>query len=123
MAIDTRNLLERLRDFRTQVPTIGFDRDVKAGQRRYSYVTLGHLMDLIEPVLTENGLIVTQIVHKDGVETRLEGLNGNLGAREGHVPIPSEGLTSQELGSAITYARRYGIITILGLVPEEDDDG
>jgi hypothetical protein len=29
----------------------------------------------------------------------------------------------QALGSAITYARRYSLIAMLGLVAEEDDDG
>lgn len=124
MATDTRNLYERLRDFRNDVPTIGFDRDVKAGQRRYSYVTLGKLVDTIAPVLDQHGLLLTQSVQVDGVRTYLNVVTEpNSASIMSTVPINSVGLNSQELGSAITYARRYGIITILGLVPEEDDDG
>lgn len=32
-------------------------------------------------------------------------------------------LDAQGLGSAITYARRYGLMSILGIVAEDDDDG
>jgi hypothetical protein len=38
------------------------------------------------------------------------------------IPLPATE-DPQKLGSAITYYRRYAIVTLLGLVTEEDDDG
>lgn len=40
---------------------------------------------------------------------------------KGHYPIP-EGLTSQQLGSAITYAKRYQLAAALGISADDDDD-
>lgn len=41
----------------------------------------------------------------------------------GTMPLLIEKRTSQSLGSAITYARRYSLTAVLGIVPDEDDDG
>ena len=38
------------------------------------------------------------------------------------LPLPETG-KSQEIGSAITYARRYTLVSAAGLTSEEDDDG
>lgn len=39
------------------------------------------------------------------------------------VDVPLDKITPQGLGSAITYARRYGLAAMLGMVADEDDDG
>jgi hypothetical protein len=40
----------------------------------------------------------------------------------GEYPLPPNG-TPQQMGSAITYARRYTFCAVTGVVSEEDDDG
>ena len=40
----------------------------------------------------------------------------------GEYPLPTSG-TPQAIGSAITYARRYTLVAVTGLAPEDDDDG
>ena len=43
---------------------------------------------------------------------------------DGGVPLLCENKANpQKMGSAITYARRYGLCAMLGIVGEEDDDG
>ena len=39
------------------------------------------------------------------------------------MPLDRGSLSWQEYGSAITYARRYALVAILGVASEEDDDG
>ena len=56
--------------------------------------------------------LITRILHKNGEFVEDEG-----------VPIRSKDPNDpQKIGSAITYARRYGLQSILGMVGVEDDD-
>lgn len=66
------------------------------------------------PTLDEGGKFVLayQLRHEAG---------GELLA--GAYPLPSVNSTPQELGSAITYARRYCLCSVTGVAPDEDDDG
>lgn len=62
--------------------------------------------------LPMGGSLVTQLTHSSGQWIRAR---YDLGL--------SPDATAQERGSAQTYARRYSIMAVLGLVAEEDDDG
>lgn len=53
--------------------------------------------------------------------TRLIDSEGKA-VREVAFPFPTTG-KAQELGSALTYCRRYGLALLFNLVGEEDDDG
>jgi hypothetical protein len=92
-----------------------------------SYLSLEGLMGSILPVLNDNGLLLTQFT------TSLEDGGGGLRTRITHaetgefvedtMPLIMDKQTAQAQGSAITYARRYSIMALLGLVADEDDDG
>lgn len=41
----------------------------------------------------------------------------------GRVRMPLEKQTPQAAGSALTYGRRYGLSALIGIVPDDDDDG
>lgn len=76
------------------------------------------------PVLTKNGLAVTQYpaVRDDGtfvLRTRLMHESGEF--IEGEYPIAID--KPQAMGSALTYARRYSWSGITGIAADEDDDG
>jgi hypothetical protein len=47
---------------------------------------------------------------------------GDTVVRETVFPFPTAS-KAQELGSALTYCRRYGLLLLFNLVGEEDDDG
>jgi hypothetical protein len=96
------------------------------GSREYHYATLDDVMKTIGPLLKDQGLVWTT---KPGTDT--EG-NPVLSYKLLHVEtkedstgqIPLLGVnTMQDLGSAITYARRYAIQCVLDLIVEDDDDG
>ena len=90
------------------------------------YADLGVVYDAIKAPLASNGFAYyhEMINTEDGtlyVETHL--LHESGGTFKTRLPILNKKDDMQGLGSAITYAKRYGISMIVGLASEEDDDG
>jgi hypothetical protein len=84
-----------------------------------SYATLDNIWKVISEPLARNGLAVTQIPDGDALLCMLVHTSGEF--ISGRYMINTAG-KPQEVGSAITYARRYSLSAILGLVTEDDDD-
>lgn len=106
--------------------SVGKDRKVDQGKFSYTYATLAAIWDVIRGPLAANGLAIVQLptVANDkhvAVETRLLHLSGESISSTCVVPVTQT--TPQGIGSAITYARRYGLSAMLGVVSEDDDDG
>ena len=97
----------------------------KAGKdRSYTYADLGSVLDAVTPALCANGLFVTQGTRWDGgmlfLETKILHSSGQwLGSL---YPLATLG-SSQEMGSQLTYARRYSLTAMAGVFAEDDDDG
>lgn len=94
--------------------------------RSYRYATLARVWEAIRPVLTREGLAVVQTCVPSSPEamqltTTLVHKSGQWIA--GTIAIPLAVRTPQAYGSALTYARRYGLAAILGLAVDVDDDG
>lgn len=89
------------------------------------YATLADIWDACREPLTKNGLAVAQLVSStaDGVcvETRLLHTSGQ--SLTSSLVMPLVQRTPQAIGSAITYGRRYGLAAMVGVCPDEDDDG
>lgn len=91
------------------------------------YADLGAVIDAIKPPLIKHGLFFTQRCHGtsgDGgvfVETVLHHSGGEEMSL-GELFVPANKQDAQGFGSALTYARRYSLMTAFG-VPAEDDDG
>ena len=81
------------------------------------------------PVLAKHGLAVTQsITFVNGSQGPIDALNTTLLHKSGQfiehamiLHLPKNDPQGQ--GSAVTYARRYAYMAILGLVADDDDDG
>jgi pyruvate/2-oxoglutarate dehydrogenase complex dihydrolipoamide acyltransferase (E2) component len=93
----------------------------------FSYATLDGIMECVRVPLATNGLAVIHSLvlagegESDSVETLLVHTSGEfIGTR---VPVTVDKPGNQALGSALTYARRYGVCTLLALAADEDDDG
>jgi hypothetical protein len=90
------------------------------------YATLASVWDAIRKPLTANGLSVSQILEAEpggvAVRTMLLHSSGQWLASRYVMPV-GERLTPQAMGSAITYARRYALSAIVGIAPDDDDDG
>ena len=90
---------------------------------RTKYADLGNVMDACMGALNKNGIAVIQPV-TDGeggrcVSTRFIHESGEM--LECSVPLIVGKNDMQGLGSAITYARRYGLMSLAGIAPEDDD--
>ena len=116
------NIYSALAAARKDFPTITKDREVNAGRYTYKYADLGTILEAVTPALREHGIEIFQSINDDKLVTRIQLLEGESDYLFSTVSLPS-GVDSQQLGSAVTYARRYAIVTALGLVTEDDDDG
>ena len=99
----------------------------KTGKKiNFKYASLPEILKTVRPVLTKNGIsiiqepktenntvkITTILIHKSGEWVEFEPIEMNAASA-----------LAQEIGSAITYGRRYNISSVLGLGSEDDDDG
>jgi len=92
---------------------------------RSKYADLSSVVDAIKPALAEHGLWFRQVTHHaEGgvcVETVIHHESGQSMAC-GPLFVPATKQDAQGFGSALTYCRRYSLMTAFG-VPAEDDDG
>lgn len=107
-------------------PVIKRDKQVTVKSERtgksysFKYAPLDAILDATRKPLADNGLAITQLLDGPDLVTML--LHSSGGSLTGRMPLPNNG-TVQDLGSAITYLRRYSIQALLGIAAEEDDDG
>ena len=119
----TATLVTALKAAQAAFPAIAKDKEVHAGSRKYRYAELSSIIDATKPVLLENGLVLTHGMESNGhsaLTCRISHVSGEW--FESSYPLPS-GMNSQEMGSAITYGRRYTLCAMLGIATEDDDDG
>ena len=87
------------------------------------YASLAAVIDAIRKPLADNGLSYTQTteIRENGfvLVTTLRHATGQWIGSE--YPLPM-GLKPQDLGSALTYARRYSLSAITCIAADEDDD-
>jgi len=93
----------------------------------YKYADLSQCLKIIRPLLTKNGLAVTQIpgFNEDRVslETIIMHESGEWigGTIEIPVTVGKGMIPAQAYGSTISYARRYALVSHLGIATEDDD--
>lgn len=91
---------------------------------RSKYADLGNVMDACLPALNEAGIALIQPTGEDEhgryVETIL--IHGESGeSLSCRVPLIVSKNDMQGYGSAVTYCRRYGLMAMAGIAPEDDD--
>jgi hypothetical protein len=126
---DTGELAKALAAFQAEMPTVSKDRKARVptkagGSYEYTYAGLREVTDAAMPILSAHGLsfsccprrsqqgdydLIGILLHASG--ERLEGC------------LPIQGTRAQEIGSAITYGRRYLLGSMTGIVTDDDDDG
>lgn len=89
------------------------------------YADLGSVIEAVKPALITHDLFFTQHCQPSdkgvSVETVLHHASGES-LSMGTLFVPANKQDAQGFGSALTYARRYSLMTAFG-VPAEDDDG
>ncbi|RSN65450.1 hypothetical protein DMH01_03475 [Amycolatopsis sp. WAC 04182] len=119
-------LTKALTQLQAELPSIGKDQKatVKSdkGSYTYKYADLADISAAVLPLLSKVGLAwTTRPTVEDGkfvLRYQLRHVSGEV--LEGAYPLPSAS-RPQEIGSAITYARRYALCAVTGVAPANDD--
>lgn len=133
------------------IPSIKKNKKVEFGKTKYSYPDLPEILSIVSPVLAKHeilyttqtvvfdqpyihdsvvyfGKLITKLIHvptgefmssEDPLTVRIKSVSIDYSSNKEKV---SENNIMQGYGSAKTFAQRYGLLTILGLAPEMDDD-
>ena len=91
---------------------------------RTKYADLGNVMDACMPALNAAGIAVIQPAGENEGGRYIETIfiHGESGEELGcKVPLIVCKSDMQGYGSAVTYARRYGLMTMAGIATEDDD--
>lgn len=96
----------------------------KTNYFKTKYADMNAVLEAVRKPLSEHGLAITQTTEiRNGafcLVTRLGHSSGQWIA--GEFPLPPPG-KSHEIGSAMTYAKRYSLSAIAGVSADEDEDG
>lgn len=96
------------------------------GQNKaYKYADLSSIWDACKAALSANAIAVIQKPDFDAAGMWLETilLHASGESVTGRYPILPTQNSPQAYGSAITYARRYSLSAMIGIVTDDDDDG
>jgi len=100
-------------------------READTGKYKYKYADIGDVLEAVLPVLSKHGLSLmqpTKIV--DGAIILVTRVAHNSGeVIESEYPVCSLNGNHQAMGSAMTYARRYALTSLLGIAAVDDTDG
>ena len=104
-----------------QMPNPKLDKTNPHYRNKYSSLTA--LRDAYRKALSDNKIaIVSRVKYRDGQPFLITTLHGYGDCFESEHLLPAN-VKIQELGSHMTYGRRYAVQVLLGLSGEEDDDG
>lgn len=111
----------QLLQFQNKLRKVGKD----AKGYNYSYASFDNVVETIAPELNSQGLGYTHIFDGQDIVCTLFNAEGETITSK--LTLPQESLkgmnASQSMGASITYARRYTLTAILGLVTDDDTDG
>lgn len=118
-------LMTAIQAVQQQAGTVQKASQGQVGSRNYKYAGLKEVWTVVAPLLRQNDLVITQspsigdrghvfsttIYHTKSGEWMTE-----------QMPLILQKDDPQGIGSAITYYRRYMILSMFGLIPDDDTD-
>jgi len=115
----SNNIYKKLNEFKKLVSKV--KKDSVNPHFKNKYATIESVLETIEEPLSKSGLGFYQVVKDMNLETIIYDTESD-DKLVSSVPLIISKSDMQQLGSALTYARRYGLVALLGL-EQEDDDG
>ena len=95
-----------------------------AKTNNYTYVELDALLDVVRPIATRHGIAIVQHVEADQLVTELWHVSGD--SKMFRMPLRPSGLRggseAQQMGAAVTYARKYSLMGLFAIHGDKDDD-
>lgn len=107
---------------------IAFHKDVdkidKNARGNYGkFADLANVLSTVTPALLRNDLVITQEFLGNSLITTLRHSSGEMISSSCDLAVAEGRNKTQEWGKAVTYQRRYAIVSLLGLVADMDMDG
>ena len=84
------------------------------------YADLTAVLDAVVPIFALNGLTIVQMLDGPQLVTTLLHTSGQWMTTTADIPPHAN---AQQLGSALTYLRRYTVQSLAAIAAEDDDDG
>ena len=119
-----KELLNAILHAQSEMPVFKRDMIVSFKNVKYKYVTLQTVLTDALPILKKNKILLTNTIVTDGIGTYVVVKLLHVDTCDfisTDVPIVKNGYM-QDLGSCITYAQRYGLLSLLGLAPDVDNE-
>ena len=110
-------IYSKLLEFQKKINSI--KKDGKNPHFKSTYATLTQILSEVKPVLTECNLVLLQVINEQGVKSIVVDTETSEQV-ESYITLPL-GMNAQQLGSAITYFRRYTLASLLALEIDDDD--
>lgn len=128
--VDHDSLQAALAAFQSDMPTVHKGQTARIpgkdgrGGYTYQYADLADVAKVAHPLLAKHGLsFVCVPTHLEGVGFVLQGVLRHASGGQDTGILPITGRSAQDLGSSLTYLRRYLLGCMTGIVTDEDEDG
>jgi hypothetical protein len=125
---DFPNLAAALAAFQAEMPTVTKGKTATVptkagGQYTYTYADLADVTQTAMPLLARHGLsFSSQPRRTEQGDYELVGVLLHTSGDRESGSLPLFGRTAQEIGSSLTYGRRYLLGCMTGIVTDDDDD-
>ncbi len=106
----------------SEMPIVHKGETADTGKFRYSYADLASISAAITPILTKHG--IAYVCHPARCDDGSYELQASIIHTSGERivgALPLFGRTPQEIGSSITYGRRYLLGCLVGVITDNDD--
>lgn len=113
--------LFRFQSHDVKIPKNG--KAVSRDGREYTYPLLDDVLGIIKPVFQTERMMYTQVIINGELVTKIVAIDAprKEGFIESNIDLGSAS-SAQDFGARITYARRYGLLSLLGLTGDDDTD-
>jgi hypothetical protein len=120
MSPDVRDLMEAISNASEEFEATGLSKT--NSHQKYAYATIQDICNAVTPALRKNKVRVIHYADKDLLYTRLIHYPTGQWCQDVRM-MENEKPGNQGKGSAQTYMRKYALLALCGIAPEEDDDG
>jgi hypothetical protein len=116
-----KNIAGALVDFQSSVSKVAKESNNPFFKSKYA--SLANILDTIQKPLSECGLAISQFPDGNALTTIILHADSGEWMESSYVMPVAKQNDPQAMGSAMTYARRYALGSILNLNIDDDDDG
>jgi hypothetical protein len=115
--METKNIYQKLHEAKLEIGKVA--KNAKNPHFKNTYADLNALIEAVEPILLDKGLVLLQPIKEGKVFTLIINIEDSFSI-ESYIDLPIN-LNPQQLGSAVTYFRRYTLQSLLSLQAVDDD--